>query len=627
VAENIETNIWTTKSINKCIEDLNKTGVLPKNNPFFQRNVKLLKEITYEYTHSELLEIMACKNDILHFASICKIRQGKHGMKTVTLRPYQKVALKLMAHNQFFIWLASRQIGKSIVTSIFLAWLILFHSNMNVLVGSENLLKAKQLKAKLDEIMSSLPYHLQCGVMYHSTQRTILDNGSSLSSEPTTENFGVSGSYSTVYIDEFALIEPDLQQSIIEHVFPTMDSFGDDARFLITSTPRGRNNTFAKLFFDSLEDLNGFVNLTTKWFEVDRPDQLKWKAKQVAIMGDIGFSQEYDLSFDSDATLLFDSDAQKAMLKDKAEYMSYDGMSEEILTNYVLPTKDENITERLKGSDTESNIKEDITTEEIFKNMIIVKEGYDIKNLCDPNRFFVMSIDLAEGKGLDYSVNDIFEIEPKSIKEIKNQKIVIDESSFFRLRQVAIIRSNKLEIEDFAKFNFHFITGTGNHENFKMVLETNFSGGLFMKTFFEVGGMDNNILDPSEMVVEFPYNMVFEDAITFKFGITQTNKTKTSGCKLIKKYVSNTTIVMTEEKTIVEAQGFGKDKKGNYKGTTRNDDNFLTVLNASHFIRSESFMEQVEDLMSVLDPEITEAIQNAINKYEDGDLEYSFKDI
>jgi hypothetical protein len=39
-----------------------------------------------------------------------------------------------------------------------------------------------------------------------------------------------------------------MQAKIFTGLFPTMSSFGDKARFIITSTPRGRNNKFYNIW-------------------------------------------------------------------------------------------------------------------------------------------------------------------------------------------------------------------------------------------------------------------------------------------------------------------------------------------------------------------------------------------
>jgi len=594
-------NVWTTAKVHALLKDFNRTGVIPDLNPFFKRDVKRRKGgLVWEYTREEILELAACQSNVLRYAKHCTVMTEK-GLQKIVLRPYQVVVLKLLQINPFFLYLASRQIGKSIVIAIFIGWLTTFFPDTPCLLGSENHHKAKDLKKKLDVMIFSMPLYMQNGVEYHSTMRTIWDNGSSVVSEATTENFGVSGSYKVVYADEFALLEAYLQDAIITHLTPTMDTFGDDARFIISTTPRGKKNKFASMWFDSLEGLNKFGNFTTKWFEIDGRGA-NWRKDKVSLMGEDGFSQEYDLNFDVDSTLLLLPEIQKDITDKIESYTYYKKISIEILKNYILPDRENNVSNINKNELDEEAFYEKIKQDK-FENIFCVKDGYSIDNLADPSRQFVISTDLAEGVGKDFNEANIFEIVLLNLSKASHGSYTVtDETSLFGLKQVAYIRTNLLEVEDFAKFCYYIIAATQNPDNYRMALEVNFEGNMFIKTLFEVNG-ENNVLDPSTMMVEFPWNMEFDDALTFKMGIKQTNKTKVRGSKKSKKFIGNGRIEINDDKTVREACGFGKDKKGNYNGTTRNDDSFMTVVNVSHYFESEYFVDQVEELIEGLDDE------------------------
>jgi len=584
MSQTLTNNVWSTQKVESLRKEHKTNGVIPDKNPFFKRILEKKKgKLVWEYTKNEIFNIAKCQSNILEFVKFCKVKT-EEGIRNIKLRPYQILVLKKIQENNFFIYLASRQIGKSIIIAIFMVWLTTFFPDMNCLLGSENQGKAKDLKAKIDVITDNMPFYMQNGVNYHSTVRTIYDNGSSINSEATTENFGVSGSYNMIYMDEFALLEPHLQEKIMIHVIPTLDSFGKTGRFIITTTPRGKNNKFYYLWNDAVEGKNKFGTMITKWYEVEGRDET-WRLEREQIMGVEGFNQEYELSFDADSTLMFGSAEQKTLSKCVREYLSMDEMSKEILLNYVMPDRKNNISVKVKR-DLELNEVEGVSYEmfkpnnskvEIYQDLIKILKGYDINNFTDNDRQFVASVDLAEGVGKDYTVFNIFEIIPMTQEEIMNQVIFIDESSFFKLKQVGVIRSNNLGVEDFAKFCYHFLNGSGNYENYRLVIEQNFEGNLFMKTLFEFD-IENNQLDPSSMVVEFPWNMVFEDAITFKTGIVQNNKSKEKGCKIAATKITQNKLIINEENTVIEAQGFGRDKRGNYKGTTKNDNSSNAVM-------------------------------------------------
>lgn len=625
-------NVWSTVKVNALLKDFNRTGVLPMNNPFFMRKTDKRKAgLVWEYTKDEIFDIAVCKKFVLKYAEKCKV-MTKKGLDNIKLRPYQVVLLKKMTINNFFIYLASRQIGKSIIIGIFISWIVTFFSDKACLLGSENLSKAKDLKAKIDVIIHNLPFYMQNGIEYYSTQRSIYDNGSRIQSEPTTENFGVSGSYNVVYIDEFALLEDTMQDKIIKHVVPTLDSFGDEARLIISTTPRGKNNKFFYLWNDSIQGKNKFGNFTTKWYEIDDRND-KWRQEQIAIVGVEGFNQEYDLSFQADSTLLFGSDEQRILDSSSIKYNFYIDESKEIIEKYIIPTRHENSYNNTVEPEYElpsgleayalSKIFSTHGEKKIHDEIFCLREDIHIDDLSDDNRQFVLSMDLASGSGKDYSITNIFEIVPLTISEIIKENLAVDETSFFKLDQVGIIRTNLLEVEDFAKFNYYFLVLYCNPSNFRIVLETNYEGGLFTKTLFEING-DKNVLEQSEMLVEFPVNMDFtKENVVYRYGIKQTDGTKTDGVKNVKRLYNKGKLLISESNTIYEAQGFGKNKKGKYEGTTKNDDCFITVVNVSHYFRSEFFLNQIEELFNYLDNNIKKEIAKKIGDNIDDNEDYS----
>lgn len=625
-------NVWSSVKVANLLKEFNRSGVLPLNNPFFMRKTDKRKAgLVWEYTKDEIFDVAVCKKFVLKYAQKCKV-MTKKGLDFIKLRPYQVVLLKKMTLNNFFIYLASRQIGKSIVIGIFISWIVTFFPDKACLLGSENLSKAKDLKAKIDVIIHNLPFYMQNGIEYYSTQRSIYDNGSRIQSEPTTQNFGVSGSYNVVYIDEFALLEDTMQDEIIKHVVPTLDSFGDEARLIISTTPRGKNNKFYYLWNDSIQGKNKFGNFTTKWYEIDDRND-RWRQDQIAIVGVEGFNQEYDLSFQADSTLLFGSDEQRRLDDSDIKYVYYTEESREIIENYIIPSRHENTYHNVVEPDYElpqglekyslSKIFSNSGEKKIHDEIFSLREDIHIDDLSDDNRQFVMSVDLASGSGKDYSVANIFEVVPMTYGEITRENLAVDETSFFKLEQVGIIRTNLLEVEDFAKFVYYVLTLHCNHSNFRMVLEINYEGGLFTKTLFEVNG-ELNKLEQSEILVEFPVSMDFtkEDTV-YRHGIKQTDNTKTSGVKNVKRLYNRGRLIISEKNTIYEAQGFGKNKKGKYEGTTKNDDCFVTVVNVSHYFNSEYFTNQIEELFEQLDEKLLKEISKKIGDIMIDNEDYS----
>ena len=74
----------------------------------------------FKYTPEMVQELKKCDKNILHFAEnyfhIISLDEGK---QNISLHACQKRALRKMRDNRFFILLASRQIGKTTMMSMF----------------------------------------------------------------------------------------------------------------------------------------------------------------------------------------------------------------------------------------------------------------------------------------------------------------------------------------------------------------------------------------------------------------------------------------------------------------------------------------------------------------------------
>lgn len=109
---------WTTKKVEDIIEQIDKTSVIPKYSPFYDRQYDLrAPDLNYGYTEEELHEKTKSAIDIFYFAQkYCHIQTGEEGIQLIQLRDYQKRVLHDLAHPlyRFNIFLASRQIGKCV---------------------------------------------------------------------------------------------------------------------------------------------------------------------------------------------------------------------------------------------------------------------------------------------------------------------------------------------------------------------------------------------------------------------------------------------------------------------------------------------------------------------------------
>ena len=106
--------IWNTALVNKLIEKFNDTGILPKDNPFYQGDIRVRKpRINFEYTKEEIKELAKIADNVLYFGETYAKVTTDDGLKIVKLRKYQIKVLRQFQYYRHNVWLASRQIGKS----------------------------------------------------------------------------------------------------------------------------------------------------------------------------------------------------------------------------------------------------------------------------------------------------------------------------------------------------------------------------------------------------------------------------------------------------------------------------------------------------------------------------------
>jgi hypothetical protein len=110
-----KSNVWSTKRVENLLKYWEETGSLPKDNPFFDKNPSWRKAgIVFEYTQKEYLEMAKIKENILYYGENYAKVPNKNGESLVKLRPYQIKVLLQFKKFHYNVYLASRQIGKSL---------------------------------------------------------------------------------------------------------------------------------------------------------------------------------------------------------------------------------------------------------------------------------------------------------------------------------------------------------------------------------------------------------------------------------------------------------------------------------------------------------------------------------
>lgn len=474
----------------------------------------------------------------------------------------------------------------SVTVGIYIVWYILTHTERNIVLLSQNQDKVVDLMDKIDTILRKLPFYLKPGILVDNTMTKQFENGVKLSAKTTTENSAAGITGHLIYIDEFALINPNFIKSFYRTVYPTLSS-SDISQLVITSTARGLNK-FYDIYNDAIEGKNSFDPLRTDWYEVpmkvdEQGNVIKyrdeaWKLLQIADLGsEEDFNQEYGNQFLAGNQLLFGSTELQKLKHNTLEFVEHEFA---VLDEYEVK----------------------------YRDCLKFNPYFDIENA--KLGWFIFSIDLAEGKGRDHSVINIFQVLPMTRKEIENLKIYSDEKDFFKLVQVGIWRSNIYPPEEVAKTAYHLVTDIFDHEKCKMVLEYNYDGKSFVNVMSTIYGEENNVIDIDSLFVQFPVSVVEK---TYRIGLFLDQEKRDFGCKMVVGKVKYNQLIIVEKKTTEEAISFYRNKKGKFIGQG-NDDAFMTCINVCHIFNTEDFLDIVEEMMEEMSEKFVSLLEYKMSR-------------
>jgi hypothetical protein len=584
--------VWSTKTVNDLIVALDK-GYRPQvSMPFYEGKQFLRKgNIVFEYTDEEIQEIAKCANDIVYFAEKYAVVMTDNGIQKVKLREYQKQLLRDFQNNRFNIVLASRQMGKTVTASIFNAWYLTFNYDKTTLLLANKSESTKEIIDKAKVVIENLPFFMKPGIIKYDVMNVRSDNGCRLVGQSTTAKSGIGFTIHNLYLDEFAHVHPTIVDSFYENVYPTL-SASKISRINITSTPNGFNK-FYEIYADAEKGNNEYKATRIDWWQhPDRDDA--WYQRELGNLGsEDAFNRQYGNEFTSSSSLLLSPGTMKNIRKSAKKFIYHDL--------------------------------------EDFDNIHIETEGFlsfdpdfDIDGAADSDKYYLFSVDIAEGNGGDYSVINVFQVEPMDDKSIENFVSPGAMYDFFRLNQIAVFRSNEHPIEDFAKILYTLAIDVFNSENVKMIIEYNTYGSILLQYLSTVFPGRNDFED--EMVLRFKHR---HDSRALKPGIRLKSDNKSVFCQNFKKLIEMNKFKVNDIITVQEASLFGTLKNGSYGAQMGNDDTIMTCITATEFFGTSDYADYVEELLDLIEPEKHLLMERILYKDNDiqGDLQYDIYDL
>jgi hypothetical protein len=187
------------------------------------------------------------------------------------------------------------------------------------------------------------------------------------------------------------------------------------------------------------------------------------------------------------------------------------------------------------------------------------------------------------------------------IRKIKDWS---DETSFFRLKQIGMFRSNVLSVEEMAKALEILTFNTYFQENVKIVMEINFKGHVVFER------MSKNREFYPEIFLYTKHTLAND---TLKLGVKMQKDNKESYARELRNIIQNKKMVITEDVTFTELSSFGVNNQGRYESQLGNDDAAMSCINLVTYFESNDFYEMVEDIYDSIEDQIKKVIDRRIS--------------
>ena len=429
-----------------------------------------------EYSQETAMDLYRCATDPVYFAKkYVKVQHPKRGAIPLELYDYQVRAIHGFMENRWCILKCGRQMGKTTVIAIYLLWFACFHDDKYVLVASKDNSGAMDIMDRIRFAYEELPEWLKPGVKYYTKHSMEFDNGSSIRSVSTTENTGRGKSISLLMLDELAFVRLTVQAEMWSSLAPTLSTGG---ACIISSTPNGDSELFATLWREAVsgvestlpgdpdqeiaDQTDDFHPIEVEWDEHPDRDE-KYRASMIKKIGEEKWRQEYECQFLSSDPLLINT-LVLSMMKSKQPLYS--------------------------------------------------DKGFYFWKEPDPNKTYILGVDVAEGMGQDFSTIQIIELET--------------------LEQIAEYRNNTVkenQLYDAIKYALNKLLGyvdqrTGKRPTVYWSFENNSAGAALGALYYA----DEKFPEAAELI----------NGKETRLGMRTVNKPKVEAARYLKKLIEQT---------------------------------------------------------------------------------------
>jgi hypothetical protein len=336
-------------------------------------------------------EYKKCHDDPVYFMKkYVKIQHPHRGTILFDLYDFQEKVLQDMANYDYNIILKSRQLGITTLVSAYALWLMIFHSDKNILCISIKQEVSKDIITRVSFANDNLPSWLRVQCVEDNRLSLRLKNGSQIRATSSSSDAGRSSAISFLIIDECAFIEN------IESIWASsQQTLATGGKAMVLSTPNGVGNFFHKTWVAAEAKENKFNTIRLPWSLHPERNQ-EWRDEQTKLLGAKMASQECDCNFESSGNTVIDI---------------------EIINWYRDNTVKDPLEKRW------------------------VDQGFWIWEYPDYNKTYIVAADVARGDGTDKSAFHIIDIE--NLVQVAEFKGLIDTKTYGNMLVSAANEYNK----------------------------------------------------------------------------------------------------------------------------------------------------------------------------------------
>lgn len=477
-------------------------------NDSYLGNINVKRDgVQQQWTEEQVVEYAKCMKDPSYFArTYVKIISLDKGLVNFDLYPYQEKMFDHFNGNRFSIVLACRQSGKSISSVVYLLWYAIFHPEKTIAVLANKGATAREMLARVTLALENLPFFLQPGCRALNKGSIEFSNNSRIVAAATSGSSIRGMSVNLLFLDEFAFVERAAE--FYTSTYPVISS-GKDTKVIITSTANGIGNTFHKIWEGAVQKVNEYKAFTVNWWDVPGRDE-EWKRQTISNTSQVQFDQEFGNTFFGTGDTLI-------------------------------------------GAETLLNLRALPPTKVLENGCLNVYEE------TQPNHEYIMTVDVAKGRGQDYSTFTVIDIATRPF------------------RQVAAYRNNTISPILFPDIIYKIAKA---YNNAYVVIESNDQGavvcnGLYYDLEYE--------------------NVHVESAVKANaIGIEMNRKVKRLGCSGIKDLLEEKKLEVVDENTIMEISTF-VSKGVSYEASEGNhDDLMMNLVMLGYFITTQMFSDMTD---------------------------------